>query len=154
MNVYKQRLLNVVKALRESRRPKSFCMWGFSYSKNARNPMNRTKHPCGTPMCALGHYAAREDLQDAFKIDPETGITYVVGVSRDDLMLAANIFEVAQKHFGISVRETDRLFSSAGCGGATSKTAAARFIRDFAEKKWPVRARVRVKVREAVVQAV
>jgi hypothetical protein len=52
----KERLLNVAKALRESPNPDHF-------------DMRRYVNQCGTPACAFGHYAARDDLQDAFSIN-------------------------------------------------------------------------------------
>ena len=59
--IYRQRLLNVVRALRESPKPKAFSMDWYGYGPNEA-------FPCGTPQCALGHYAAREDLQDFLRL--------------------------------------------------------------------------------------
>lgn len=44
----KERLMLVVRALREDPDPENFTMWKFS--------------KCRTPACALGHYASRRDL--------------------------------------------------------------------------------------------
>lgn len=65
------RLLDVALALRESKNPEAFTMrfytWGWSSTGYVLYP-----HPCRNPECALGHYAARSDLQPILKIDEKT----------------------------------------------------------------------------------
>lgn len=116
MNIYKTRLLNVAKALRESPNPQKFDMgkWG---------------HFCGTPACALGHYAAREDLQSDFSLSFWQGNLEFPGNDHN-----AAICE----HFGINANEGMELFSFWGCGDAATTLGAALYIEAFAERKWPI----------------
>jgi hypothetical protein len=56
------RLLNVAKALRDAAEAKKFfCMRDIAIVRD----------DCGTPACALGHYAARRDLQATFELSFE-----------------------------------------------------------------------------------
>lgn len=115
MNVYRNRLLNVAVALREAKHPKRFKMedWGGL---------------CGTPHCALGHYAVRRDLQTTFSLN-----------------LIGNLRSQGQRwrwediicHFGISDGEASSLFGTFGCGDAQNPKEAVRFIEDFVARKWP-----------------
>lgn len=122
MNIHRQRLLNVARALRESPDAGKFYMDSYM-------------HPCGTPACALGHYAARRDLQDAFIVAPAS---HGVG----DLTTASGgacyyDHESVCEHFGVSAPEAARLFSDKGCGGARDALSAAAFIETFAARRWP-----------------
>jgi hypothetical protein len=99
----KVRLLNVARALRESEHPEKFTM---------RELVNM----CGTPGCALGHYASRGDLQDVFLIDGYRMTT--VG--------AGSIYDVTLAHFG-----EDELFGALGCGEAKTPVQAAEYIERF-----------------------
>ena len=105
----KERLLNVAKALRESPNPDAFTMRTIA-------------HPCGTPGCALGHYAARRDLQDAFNLDHAGYLTSISDESP---------FETELKHFGISEEQEDELFGAWGCADAKTPLAAAEYIERF-----------------------
>jgi hypothetical protein len=128
----KERLLNVAKALRESEKPDEFDMGTYV-------------HMCGTPACALGHYAARIDLQDQFRIkergknmfgtqmepairDEKTGDW----VEYDD--------ETVMDHFEISDAEAEVLFGPPSstwedddrlADNAKNPTEAAAFIENF-----------------------
>lgn len=81
---------------------------------------------CGSPGCAIGHYAARPDLQDLFGIG-----------TRGFLSLRATGAEISPyseyvcDHFGISANDAFRLFNMAGCGGAKTAVRAAEFIERF-----------------------
>lgn len=105
----KERLLNVAKALREARNPEAFTMRTIA-------------HPCGTPACALGHYAARPDLQDAFILTSEGTLVSTDGESP---------FEMELKHFEISAEQEYELFGAWGCADATTPIAAADYIERF-----------------------
>ena len=108
----KERLLNVAQALRESPNQDRFTMRQFVYAPDA-------EHTCGSPACALGHYAFRGDLQKTFTPDSfRTG------------GLACDAPEV-QEHFGITSRQACQLFSAAGCGEAQTTSAAAEYIEKF-----------------------
>lgn len=111
------RLLNVVRALRESPRPEAFTM--------ARYAHDGIDHPCGTPACAIGHYAARGDLQDAFVVD---GMAVRVGSEW-------LTYSMIRAHFGLSVEEDVELFSEDGCGDAQTTEEAASYIEAFVARK-------------------
>lgn len=118
----KKRLLNVAKALREAPNPKQFTMLRFG-----RSGANR----CGTPCCALGHYAARKDLQQTFALnangqlcradDPRLGF---IGIDNP----------LVQEHFDISLGQTGELFDSEGCDSATTVERAAQYIENFVKR--------------------
>jgi hypothetical protein len=110
--VNKERLLNVARALRESEHPERFTMLTIA-------------HPCGTPACALGHYAARRDLQDVFSLSRNG---FLVTKSK------ALPFEVEREHFGITEEQEDELFGARGCDNAPTAVAAAEYIERFVER--------------------
>lgn len=111
--LYRKRLLNVARALRESRNPDEFTM-------------EKTHHECGTPACAIGHYAARRDLQREFTLKSALGSTDGDG----------EWAYAAQRHFGLEGLATvELLFGSKGCGGAETPKAAARYIERFVARK-------------------
>ena len=117
MNKFKQRMLNVAKALREAT-PGRFSQGDFG-------------HFCGTPSCALGHYAARKDMQRTF------GLTFWGGRLTAYGDLVNGDFTPIQRHFGISNDEAWNLFGMFGCDDAQSPDEAIEFIEAFAAKKWP-----------------
>ena len=113
--VHERRLRNVIRALKESPNPKAFTMSCFINS-------------CGTHACALGHYAARRDLQREFRV-----ITNDRGVrGLDECMFAA---EKSRKHFGLDDGEFAELFGTTGCGNAKTAKKAIRYIEKFIERK-------------------
>ena len=118
----RERLLNVARALRESKKPEEFTMHFYAAD-------------CGTPACALGHYAARHDLQDCFALDQDGDL---VEVGTDDgegfQLLTSWDFADVLNHFGITLDEADKLFSSHGCSGATTPIEAAEYIEQFVER--------------------
>lgn len=116
----KERLLNVAKALRESPNPHMFDMGMYV-------------NGCGTPACALGHFANRTDLQDICCISPRPGsvnegfdIRYVMSGRllnyNDDQLL---------KYLDISEEEACELFATDGCGDARTPIQAAEYIERF-----------------------
>jgi hypothetical protein len=116
----KERLLNVAKALRESPNPDDFTM------KWVRNE-------CGTPACALGHYAAREDLQSEFRL-LELDRLASPGVAIRSLQtgdLVAWCDPDVLNHFGIDREQNSLLFSSDGCDVAQTAAEAAEYIERF-----------------------
>ena len=131
----KQRLLNVAKALRESPNPGAFTMMAFQ--------------ECGTPACALGHYAARTDLQDAFELGEVWGI--VPRGKRDEYgNLSTTLCYAGEEvcaHFDISEGQATQLFSDGendpddseryipvGCGNPRNAIEAAEYIERFVER--------------------
>lgn len=127
--IYKKRLLNVARALRESPKPKAFTMhcyvggdtWDFDTSHNW----------CGTPACALGHYAARTDLQRLMRILNGKAV-YRESIYGSSICYAD---ECVLKHFGIYWSEAGCLFGSEGCGNAKTTKQAARYIERFVARK-------------------
>lgn len=119
-DLYRQRLLNVARALRESPAPDKFTMDEYF------------KRNCGTPACALGHYTFREDLQSVFWWDKKG--RYPIsratgeGVSYDESEVLA--------HFGLTENEADELFGAEGCGWAQEAVDAADFIENFVKHKY------------------
>lgn len=98
----KQRLLDVARACREAPNPAGFTMERFA-------------NDCGTPACALGHYACRPDLQDKFSLRNMT----VYG--RPWLAFEGNVSSYDRRGvldwFGIDEDESEELFGVLGCGG-------------------------------------
>lgn len=136
--VQNQRLLNVARALRESPEPEDFTMQYFVQS-------------CGTPACALGHYAFRRDLQHTFKFVAfigevwdsnarsfQPGVKYDIARVDDahdrQSSLSYDSVEVLE-HFGITALESDELFGAYGCGNAQTAKRAAGYIERFAAKR-------------------
>jgi len=118
--MHKERLLLVAKALRESAQPDKFAMW--------------TYHRCGTPACAVGHYAARRDLQDFMQlaVDRDTGSLRfgVWGATK----LANDYWDYNAaicSHFDITPDQREELFGADGCGDAETANQAARYIERF-----------------------
>jgi hypothetical protein len=117
MNIYAQRLLNVARACRESRNPERFTMRKYI-------------HECGTPACAFGHYALRDDLQDFVRI--VSGPMIVLQTTGDHLA-GSHLLH----HFAIGIWEWEELFGPGGCDKADTPEKAARFIEKFVEQKYP-----------------
>jgi hypothetical protein len=114
--MYFQRLLNVARALRESPNPDRFTM-------------NDWQH-CGTPCCAIGHYAARADLQDLLQLDRSCGLERQGSGATVD---ASELFA----HFGIGIKEWEELFAHDGCGNAQTAIRAAEYIEAFVARHQP-----------------
>lgn len=108
----RERLLNVARALRESPAPDDFTM-------------QRYGNPCGTPACALGHYAARCDLQQQFRLweDGDNRSYHLTSLGLD--YESRDVIE----HFDLSGwPDAEELFGPEGCGGALTAVAAAEYI--------------------------
>lgn len=120
------RLLKVARALRESDHPRQFTTAAY-------------RNDCGTPACALGHYAHRTDLQRLFTPTPY-GPSYVFRATED--VISFYDHRVCA-HFGITKDEAYELFSvRKGCGEARTARAAARYIERFVAR---VRKRVQAR---------
>lgn len=151
MNAIQQkRLLNVAKALRDAAaQPKLkalFTMSQYGYSTHGNGELYSGEtgklvkieeaKTCGTPACALGHYAARRDLQREFVLD-ETGDV----VDKDGNSFSS---EQLERHFGISAGnddpnevsdEAEDIFGGYGCDRAKTPIQAARYIEKFVAAK-------------------
>lgn len=137
------RLLNVAKALRESPKPKAFTMSCFIRGDR----LDQFEGWCNTPGCALGHYASRRDLQRVFTVITERDrdgnpMDYSLRFLHDEegsegISFSDNNF---LKYFGLdSYRDADELFSSYGCGDASTPKAAAKYIEQFVANKLKAR---------------
>lgn len=129
---YKTRLLNVAKALRESPNPNAFDMsiYGHDGEFHYWNWSGKeTKFDCGTPACALGHYASRRDLQKTFRLDED----YIVVNDNEVIGYASQ--EISD-HFGITFGECAELFDADGCNNAKTAKQAAKYIERFVKEKF------------------
>lgn len=86
----------------------------------------RISHDCGTPACAIGHWAGFSNGR--VKRDRTTGF---VSLRDDD---ETSIVGIAESEFGIDEYQSDELFESYGCGGAKTAKQAARYIRKFVRR--------------------
>jgi hypothetical protein len=130
MNVHAERLLNVARALREAPDNGNFTMEFYCWSGK--------EFDCGTPACAIGHYAARQDLQRLFFID-EHGALMVHYPNGDwNIIVSSDPYNpsVPLQHFGITHEEWGELFYIDGCGNAATAIEAAEYIEQFVAKKF------------------
>lgn len=141
MSIYAQRLLNVALACRQSPHPELFTM-------------AMHVHACGTPACAFGHYAARGDLQEDFKLlNP---VFYGPIVERCEGVCSVHGYKVcydeAGAHFGLDDAGLEELFGEDGCGNARNAIQAAEYIERFVALMWGIDPAVR-KVEAALTDA-
>lgn len=135
---YRTRLLNVAKALRESQNPEAFDMDFYVHGDGWAPDSAESGFDCGTPACALGHYASRTDLQKTFKIVKERDL--YTEAPKAELCLRDGSGAIYQEpevgaHFGLDVGECEDLFGPLGCGGAKTPKAAAKFIEKFVKNR-------------------
>lgn len=114
----KDRLLNVVLALRESLDPDAFSMRNY-------------QHECGSPGCALGHYASRDDLQEEFCL--MAGVLSMKMVPAIYWPICYDAMHVVH-HFDITQEQAVELFGGQGCGNALTPEAAALYIEEFVRR--------------------
>ena len=98
--------------------------------------MSRYTNTCGTPACALGHYACRTGLQKTFKITrwgTNKGLIALRGTEGRKYIGvdSPHVF----KHFGIDYDEANELFGGVGCGDAHTAIEAAEYIENFVAKR-------------------
>lgn len=141
----KKRLMNVVKALRDAAKNdelvKAFTMRFFGWSGNDYNKLNQKIERCGTPACALGHYAARKDLQKKFTLatrnnrKTEAGkLIWRNGVPAEFGEYARDGQMTVSEYFDISKIDVENLFNSDGCDNAKTPTDAANYIEKFVKE--------------------
>lgn len=135
-----QRLLNAARALRESSHPERFTMKRFVHSDESSC---RGENWCGSPACVLGHYAARSDIQDAFKVQTTKVKTRdgehdrhacIRVIENDSLVVCPSDTDVCD-HFAVARFYASELFDSDGCGNARSTIEAARYIEAFVARR-------------------
>lgn len=108
----RERLLKVVIALRESQHAELFTMTRYAV--------------WGKPCDALGHYAARSDLQREFKLSRLLDRVYTASGKRV-YWYSPEVLE----HFGLSRDEAEDLFSGDGCSDAELPEDAVAYIEGF-----------------------
>lgn len=125
-----KRLLNVARALRESPNPQKFTMERvFACDYIAGEDKDGF---CGTPACAIGHYAHRKDLQKLLKIEiMYNSYETVAKVRYSDMRSMTIDDDRILEHFGITAGQAIELFSGGGCGKAKTPKQAARYIEQF-----------------------
>ena len=146
-----KRLLNVAQALRDAHAAKKkFDMEKYVFGDEcaisedwdektcSRVFTNDEANFCGTPACALGHYAARTDLQRLLKVSILKDYHNVRYAAVDRFGSTPgtgwSVSEVVD-HFGIEEAEFYELFDFDGCGGAKTPLQAARYIERFVKQK-------------------
>lgn len=140
-----------IRSLRESKNPEAFSMRGYGHRKyiNARGDTFvyndedlrlRDNPHCGSPMCVLGHVAAREDLQDFLKFEANTGtIWYAEPLLEEnadgDLVEHRAVAQYTDPQlcewFGITQEQTEALFGVHGCDHARTIDEAITYLEDF-----------------------
>lgn len=86
-------------------------------------------HPCGTPACAIGHWAAH-NRRRGWRVDVNNSVGSVYKNGNYNTIMAGI------EEFDLGVAEYLRIFGSDGCGHARTGKEAAKFIRRFvAERK-------------------
>jgi hypothetical protein len=117
--VHIKRFRNLIRVLRDAQKSEElrakFTMALYGYRAS-------TERACGTPACAMGHYAFRTDVQRTFRLARDGWAVDLDGHCFHD---AESVFA---QHFGIDPTEARRLFGSEGCGDAKTPGQAADFI--------------------------
>ena len=137
------RLIHVADALRDAHADKwNFNMDTYGYDKAMSSGLRDLRgipksqhdwaieHNCGTPACAIGHYAVRDDLQEAFSLDTKGNL-----LSTETGFQIAHDQQVVMNHFGCSYDEISSLFDGDGCGSAATALEAAVYIERFVQDK-------------------
>ena len=120
-----KRLKNLVRVLKDAhRRGLRFEMGQWGYESDDENK-------CGTPACAFGHYAARVDVQKAFKLNHHGDV-----IRRDGRHARNDTFALIKWHFGLYSHEAVLLFGPDGCNFAKTPLQAAEYIERFMKNKF------------------
>ena len=133
-----QRLLNVAKALREAPRPEAFTMQYYINPRDERRP-EKEDTLCGTPACALGHYAARTDLQDLLEIQVVRAVNQFFDrtvMTYRGIPYSRPCYDSGKvmEHFGLSFRGVSEIFAEDGCEDAHTALGAAEYIERFVQR--------------------
>lgn len=80
-------------------------------------------HPCGTPACALGHWAAAHPESWVFHCGVPVGLT------------TGSRWNQAAMDFFVDEEEYEELFGAFGCGFAQTSKDAASYIREFVSRR-------------------
>lgn len=92
-------------------------------------------HGCGTPACAMGHWATAHPEHWRFVAGIPVRISW-----KDVNRLIIGSAEAIQEEFGLTGSEAMELFGNRGCGDAgTDAGKAAVYLRDFVRKRHAAR---------------
>lgn len=125
--VFRQRLLNAAQSVLDYDHSEDRIVPGEIY-------MGSYIKPCGAPACVLGHYCAREDLQDDFSVRYRGIISR--NANPNDNSLGFDSIEV-RRHFDLRFDESHAIFGEYGCRNARHPEQVSEFIRDFVANKYP-----------------
>jgi len=84
---------------------------------------------CNTPCCVLGHYCARQEIQQQFRLCD--GVTDALIIDMEGEQLVQYNHPAVLQHFGITADEAFELFGVDGCGHAQSATQAQAYLKSF-----------------------
>lgn len=131
MKANTKRLENVARALDDAEQvpflKRMFNMGLWSWGRGKEEPCTgnyASTQNCGTPACAMGHYASRDDLQRTFYLDSHGDVV----LTRSGVDSSVTDFI---KHFSLNGRTFEELFGGQGCGNAKTPGQAAKYIRRF-----------------------
>ena len=127
------RLRNVAIALRDAAKDKLLAQQ-FDMDRYGHAVDIFSKDTCGTPSCALGHYAARNDVQSFLKLNVNGDLVYA-RKSKGRILGADFSDRRVRRYFGLTPTETANIFDTGGCNNAASPGWAALFIERFCNKK-------------------
>lgn len=102
-------------------------------------------HLCGTPACALGHWAFNNPRRWRYERIALPAVSWMDSKVPEfyvEVCLKARqsgsawrlSFSEAANDFGITDMQADELFSGEGCGNARTAKQAARYIRKFVKR--------------------
>lgn len=83
-------------------------------------------YSCGTPACALGHWAAANPRRWRLGFPEPPGLRSV---------LLRHPFRAARVEFAMSDRDVTLMFGTGGCGCAKTGKQASRYIRRFVQSR-------------------
>ncbi len=92
---------------------------------------SRYLHPCGTPACSLGHWAAANPDRWEIVPAPEAGDIEIIYKPDPE----SPLHMAARLEFSLSRMEEVSLFGLTGCLDATSAKDAAAYIRAFVARR-------------------
>jgi hypothetical protein len=106
-------------------------------------------NPCGSPACALGHYAAQYPKRFVLNpnwVSPITGLTRaVIHLRSSENSVLSPTSSIVTEEFQITESESEELFNGGGCGEAKTAKEAAAYIRKFVRRKDRLQAKKRAK---------
>lgn len=104
--------------------------WFHSGGTNEQAP-----NECGTPACALGHWAAANPERWVAAYNPGLATKWSPVLRHNFVSRQLpDVYLEAMEEFGITDHQAEELFNGSGCGSATTAKEAADYIRAFVER--------------------